>query len=231
MRPKAKTAGEMIFVSSARPFDQDPTGEYARNQLMAKASWENVASAIVYFNDPQPQLASPKTRFIPAEPYPHLIDMIDLCADQGDEWVCILNADIVTTPQLLGAEQRLKKQHAVAASSWRWEFDPAVGINPCQHVDNGLDFFAAIPRAWMKVYDTMHRTPQGEHDAAKHLRLGAPSWDTWALATFFHLFSHMGFYNITGTKSIRHPRHEGRRHADGVPPVHLPCWPVMPQEM
>lgn len=218
----------MIFVTSARPMGDDP--EYDRNQLTAKQSWEPLATAIVYFNQPQPQLASPKTRFIPAEPYPHVIDMVDLCADQGDEWCCLLNADIVTTPVLLHLEQRLKLKHAIAVSSWRWEFDPAVGITPCHQLDCGLDFFAAVPGAWAELYEQMLRTPQGEHDAAKHLRFGAPSWDSWCLGAFFKLFSHRGFYNITGSKCIRHPKHGGRKHGTGVPPVHFLDWPVMPQE-
>jgi hypothetical protein len=217
----------MIFLSSCRPVGDD--AEYDRNQLAAKTSWDRVASAICYFNEPQPPLASPKTRFIPSEPYPRLIEMVDVAADQND-WVCVINADIVVTPHLQHIEHRLKARKAVAASSWRWEFDPAVGLSPCHHVDNGLDFFAAVPGAWAQVWDRMHNSPQGEHDAAKHLRFGAPSWDAWMLGAFFKLFSHMGFYNITSSQCIRHPRHGGRKHGAGVPPVHFLDWPVMPQE-
>lgn len=218
----------MIFVSSARPMGDD--AEYDRNQLAAKASWEIVASAIVYFNDVQPQLASPKTHFIPAEQYPALIDMVDFAADQGDEWVALVNADIVVTPIFIHAEKRLKEKKAVAASSWRWEFDPAVGISPCAHIDNGLDFFAAVPGAWNQIYEQMHTGAQGDADAPKHLRWASPGWDSWMLGTFFHLFSHRGFYNLTGWKAVRHPRHGSRRYGTGVPPVHFLGWPVMPQD-
>lgn len=203
--------------------------EYDRNQLAAKASWEAVASAIVYFNDPQPQLASPKTHFIPAQPYPPVVDMVDFAADQS-EWVALINSDIVVPPLFMHAEKRLTEKKAAAASSWRWEFDPAVGIAPCAHVDNGLDFFAAVPGAWAQVYEQMHTTPQGEHDAAKHLKWGSPSWDSWMLGAFFKLFSHRGFYNLTGWKIIRHPKHGGRKHGQGVPPVHFLAWPVMPTQ-
>lgn len=218
----------MIAVSSARVTD-DPADEYFQNQSRAFASWNIAFEAIVFFGPPQPHLTSPKTRFIPSENYPHLIDMVDLCADQTD-WACLINADIVVTPTFLHAERRLKDKKAVATSSWRWEFDPAVGIAPCHHVDNGLDFFAAVPGAWGQLYENMHTTPQGEHDAAKHLRFGGPGWDSWMLGAFFKLFSHLGFYNITGTKCIRHPIHGNRRHATGVPEIHFLGWPCMPTQ-
>lgn len=217
----------MIFVSTCRPMGDDP--EYDRNQLVAKASWEAVASAIVYFNEPQPRLASPITRFIPWEPYPRLIDVVDLCADQ-DDWACIINSDIVVMPVFKRLEAKLKGKKAVAASSWRWTFDPAVGVEPCAHNDNGLDFFAAVPGAWNLLFEAMQKSPQGEIDSPRHLRLGAPSWDSWCLGAFFHLFSHMGFYNLTGSRCIRHPKHGGRKHGSGVPPVHFLAWPVMPTQ-
>lgn len=214
----------MIFVSSARPMGSDP--EYDRNQIAAKKSWEQVADAIVYFNDPQPQLASPKTRFIPAEPYPFVRDMVDFCADQP-EWCLLLNADIVIMPVFKTLEQKLKAKRAVAASSWRWNFDPNVGLSPCHHNDNGLDVFAAQPGAWEMVYQKMGATPQGDHDSARHLRWGSPSWDSWMLGTFFTLFAAMGFYNLTDSRCVRHPIHAGRIYGTGVPDVHFWGWPVM----
>ena len=116
----------MIFVTSARPMGDDPV--YDRNQLFAKESWERVAKAIVYLNDPQPALASPKTRFFPSEPYPRLVDMVNLCADQ-DEWCVILNSDIWLAPNFKTAAIKLKTRDAVAASSWRWNFDPSIGVS------------------------------------------------------------------------------------------------------
>ncbi len=212
----------MIFVTSCRPMGDSP--EYDSNQFRAYQSWLHVADAIVFFNDPQP-LSSPITRYLPSEPYPRLIEMVDFCADQPD-WCCLINSDIVVTPHFRRVEAKLKRIKATCASSWRWQFDPKVGIEPCHHVDNGLDFFAATPGAWGEIYETMHSTPQGEHDAAKHLRWGSPSWDSWMLGTFWKKFT-SAFYNITGSKCIRHPLHGGRKHGGGVPDVHLEGWPVM----
>lgn len=218
----------MIFVSSVRPMGDDP--EYDRNQLFAKASWEKVATAIVYFNEHQPQLKSPITRFLPSEKYPSLRDMVDFCADQ-DEWCAILNGDIVITPIFKKMEEKLKLKKAVAASSWRWQFDPSVGVDPCAHNDNGLDFFSALPGAWEMVYNKMGDTPQGDVDSARHLRFCGPRWDSWLLGTFFKLFSTMGFYNLTDARCVRHPIHGGRRYADNIPEVHFLAWPVMGQSI
>lgn len=204
--------------------------EYDRNQLAAKSSWEKVASAIVYFNEPQSALSSPKTRFIPSEPYPFVRDMVDLCADQ-DDWCALINADIVVMPYFHTVLAKLKARKASCASSWRWNFDPAVGVNTCARNDNGLDFFMALPGAWDIIHGNMEKTPQGEHDAAKHLRFGAPTWDSWLQGAFFKLFSHRGLYDISDTRVIRHPIHGGRKHGTGVPPVHLIGWPVMGQSI
>lgn len=200
---------------------------YDQNQLAAKASWERVASAVVYFNDVQPQLKSPMTRFIPSEAYPHLVDLVNFCADQ-DEWCAILNADIWLAPNFKKVASDIRARHAVAASSWRWNFDPAVGPEPCLHDDNGLDFFAAPPGSWDMLYRAMlEPSPRGEEDSPKHLRLGAPSWDSWCLGAFSKLFSNLGFYDLTNTRCVRHPRHEGRKYCAGVPLVHFLAWPRM----
>ncbi len=205
----------MIFVTSARPMGDDP--EYDANQLAAKASWELVARAIVYFNDFQPALASPKTRFLPSQPYPCIRDMVDFCADQEGEWCALINSDIIVTPAIKRVLQKLSEKKGFAASSWRWNFTPSEGIEKCAHEDNGLDFFLARAGAWELIF---------QQDAPKFLKFGAPQWDSWMLGAFFKLFT-QGFYDITATRVIRHPRHGGRKHGTGVPPVHFLAWPVM----
>lgn len=192
--------------------------EYDKNQLAAKASWEVVASAIVYFNDVQPQLASPKTRFIPSVPYPFIRDMVDFCADQEGEWCALINSDIIVTPVIKQVMEKLAAKKAYAAASWRWNFTPSVGIEPCAHEDNGLDFFMALSGAWDLIF---------QQEAPRFLKFGAPQWDSWMLGAFFKLFT-SGFYDITATKVIRHPRHGGRKHGTGIIPVHFLGWPVMP---
>lgn len=201
--------------------------QYDRNQLAAKASWEKVAEAIIYFNEPQEQLRSPITRFIPWEPYPKISEMVNLCADQP-EWSCLINSDIIVGAHFQRLEQKLKTKKAVAASSWRWTFNPDVGLVPCAHVDYGCDFFAAQSGAWEMVHrEMLAKSPRGDEDSPTHLRFGSPSWDQWTLGAFFKLFATMGFYNLTDARVIFHPEHTGRKHGGGVPPVHFVSWPVM----
>lgn len=215
----------MIAISTARVTD-DPNDEYYRNQSFALQSWLRVFDAVVFLGPYQKHLDSPITRFYPWEHFPRVYDVVDICADQP-EWACIINSDIWVHPGFKRVEEKLRAKKAVAAASWRWTFDPRVGVDPCAHSDYGIDFFAAAPGAWEMVYREMQNSPQGNIDSPKHLRLGAPSWDQYMLGVFFMKFSALGFYNLTDTRCIRHPLHGGRKHGSGVPVVHIPHWPIM----
>jgi hypothetical protein len=205
----------VIFVSSAR-VTSDPSDEYFKNQSLATKSWRMVASAIVYFGPSQEYLESPITRFLPSEPFPKILDLVEFCAEQSD-WSAILNSDIVLTSRLLTLEKSLKARKASCASSWRHQFDPAVGIDPCERVDNGLDFFAASPEFWKVVYQ----------DCPETLRLGAQRWDSWMLA-YFGMKGIAGFYDLTPSKCVRHPLHFGRIYGDAGPDVDfMGGWPTM----
>ena len=208
----------MIFVSSCRTFEKDPTGTYSRNQLAAKASWERCASQIVYFNDWQPQLRSNKTWFIDSEPYPRILDILEFCCFQND-WCAILNADIVLGNNFPLVEAKLKSKHATCASSWRYNFDPERGISTGVHNDNGIDFFAATPEVWRIAYDL----------CPEELRLGSGYWDGWMLSVF-GTFAPIGFYNITPAKVIYHPNHGNRVHGPNfdTTKIKIHQWPVMP---
>lgn len=205
----------MIFVSSLRNFT-DPASEYGRNQIAAFKSWSKVAEAIVYFNaTPQPEMESPITCWLPSEEYPRIMDMAECCASQPG-WSCIINADIVVTPHISSVEQKLKHRKAIAASSWRHTFDPARGLEPRQRTDNGLDFFMATPEFWRKVYAAIPES----------LRIGTQMWDQWMLA-FFSMYAVSGFYDITPSRCICHPNHEGRKYGPFGGPVHIHGWPTM----
>lgn len=208
----------MIFVSSARPFNQDPSGEYTRNQLAAKHSWDSVASAIVYFNDYEPKLANNKTWFINSEPYPRILDLCEFCACQN-EWCAILNADIVIGSNFPSVEAKLKARKATCASSWRYNFDPAIGIQSGVKNDNGIDFFAATPEVWRIAYDLCQ----------EQLRLGSGYWDGWMLSVF-GTFAAAGFWNLTASRVIFHPNHNGRVHGPhfDITKIKIFQWPVMP---
>lgn len=208
----------MIAVSSIRPFEGNP--EYARNQWLAWESWQSAFASIVYFSSPEPALRSPKTLFVDWEPFPRIIDLAEFLASQSD-WGCIINADIVVAKSFRLIEKRLKIKQGSAAASWRYEFDPARGLDSARRVenDNGLDFFAAVPEVWRKVYENVD----------PDLRLGAQFWDTWTLS-FFNLVAAHGFYDLTPHKLIFHPKHEGRKYGPGMDhrKVSILHWPTMP---
>lgn len=211
----------MIFISSIRPFaDDDAGGAYQRNQLAAKESWERVATKIVYFNNYEPALDSPKTAFIPCERYVRLMDLIELAARQN-EWCAILNGDIVIGPGFPMVEAKLRARKAKCASSWRYNFDPATGLSSGVHEDNGIDFFAAVPEVWQKGYELVD----------DRLYIGSTGWDCWALSLFCTFFQ-THFWNLTNSRVIFHPNaaaHGARIHGPRVELdlVQTYGWPTM----
>lgn len=184
--------------------------------MAAWKSWHQVAEAIVLFNDVQPALQSSITRFIPAESHPRIMELVELCMYQK-EWCAILNGDIVITECFQRVELTLSARRAQAAVSWRHEFDPNVGLEPRARVDNGLDFFAACPWIWAQVYAAVN----------ENLRLGAIQWDSWMLG-FFGLRSGGSLFDITPSRCVCHPLHQGRQYGPAPPPFHLHAWPTMP---
>jgi hypothetical protein len=188
-----------------------------QNQLRAWQSWQKVATAIVYFGEPQPGIEGPTTRYLPSEDYPRIMDLSEFMAEQG-EWCALLNADIYISPHFKNVEAKLKGRKALAASSWRHEFDPAVGVDPCQRVDNGLDFFAAVPDIWARIYQI----------AEEPMRMGTVQYDS-LLLSYFSCYAISGFYDITPSKCVRHPRHgnETRKYGPYGGPYHFPVWPNM----
>ena len=208
----------MIAVSSFRPF-ADASSEYGRNQIRAFESWKKAFHTIVYFNDPQPELDSDKTVFIPSEPFPKIYELARFCSGQSD-WCAIINADIVVGPRFPVLERKLKNSpRAMSASSWRYEFDPAEGIETGKVVDCGLDFFCATPGVWDQASNLLH----------PGLRLGCQSWDTQMLS-FLSTFTVAGFYDLTPGRVIFHPRHGGRLYGPCVDPRDIRIWgtPIMP---
>lgn len=207
----------MIAVSSFRAFDKDPTGEYRTNQLFANQSWQRNFTKIVYFNAFEPELNSAKTIFIPSPEYPQILSLIEFCAMQN-EWCAILNADIVLGAGFPLVEAKLKARKATCASSWRYNFDPAIGISSGVHDDNGLDFFAAVPSVWQQAYELCD----------DRLVIGSTFWDCWMLSLFstFHLSN---FWNLTKSRVIFHPRHGSRIHGPRFvhDSVQIYGWPVM----
>lgn len=192
----------MIAISSLRPFSDIPS-EHNTNQREAWASWQEAFHSIIYLNHPEPDLESDRTRFLPWEPFPMIRDMARIASGIGG-WVCIINADIVVSPKLPFVEGILNQKGACCASSWRWEFYPSVGVQSGRIVDSGLDFFAANQEMWKKVARV----------CPEKLRSGTQFWDTWMLS-FFNAVGQGGFYNITASRCIFHPKHGNRKYGPG----------------
>jgi hypothetical protein len=181
--------------------------EYDRNQLAAKASWDKYFDQIVYLNDYEPELASPKTMFVPHEPFARICDIAAMCAAQTD-WCCIINADIVLAHTFRRMEATLKRKS--------YEFDPNDGIDKGKVPDHdfGLDFFAAVPNIWKQVGEI----------CPSELRHGCIRWDAWLLS-FFNAVACSGFYSVTNHRCIFHPRHDGRKYGHEIPVIN-PVGPI-----
>lgn len=171
-------------------------------------------------DEPDPVMQSRKTAWLKWEAFPCILDLAKFLASQT-EWGCIINADIVVHPRMKELESRLVKKRAMAASSWRFQFEPGDPnyLSNGRQVDNGLDFFAATPLVWRMVYNQAH----------PDLRLGACVWDTWMLSFFNQVAAH-GFYDLTPHRVIFHPRHDGRKYGQGPDhtKIEIKCGPVMP---
>lgn len=197
----------MTVISSFRPLDKSPS--IARNQLRAKESWEHVFDSIIYFNSPDPRMASPKTEFIESEDFPFMSALF-MAAAMTDDITAIINADIVTMPNLRNVIANEFGRGAGAIMSFRMEFDPD---NPdyrnARQVDNGLDFFCTAPEIWQMA----HKYVSSEY------RISGAKWDTW-LMNFLHVtLSGRFFTDITPHRCIFHPRHGEREFPFHISPI------------
>lgn len=206
----------MIALSSARPMSE--CAEYRRNQLAAKASWEQVFDKIVYFNRHESELAAPKTRFIEGSMSPPRIwDMVET-ANQIHGWSCIINADIVVDPKFKLVEDKLNEVGAACAFSLRFPFTPETGQRSRGTMDLGLDVFCAVKEAWSNL---LTRIP-------KAFRLGHAQWDTFVLQYFARNYPGR-CYDFTPSHCIFHPIH-GNRKDQSIPAIDDPylkdfIWP------
>lgn len=189
----------MNIVSSFRPLAEDE--EWKRNQLLAKRSWEMAAQKIVFFGPYEPELASPRTKFVESEQFPKIKTLCD-AASKLPGFTAILNADIVVDLEIRSLVNRMSIKGQVSASSRRWHFDP----NTCDWGsadlgdDRGRDVFITRWDIWR---DLARKLPD-------ELRIGHGLWDA-ALVNYFRDRYGAKFVDFTSRKLIFHPRHEGRR--------------------
>jgi hypothetical protein len=204
----------MTLISSAKPFGRSV--EVDANQYAAKYSWESVADCIVYCNPSQEDLRSPKTQFVELDDFPIIFELATL-ASMSSDWVAILNADIVIGSRLPEIIEKLNEIQFNAATSWRFNFNPEVGIlsAEAQPSDSGLDFFMALPEVWKGVVEKV----------PKDLRIGSQLWDTWLLS-YFSTFCCQTYADITQARVVFHPRHESRCYGPAPKTPELWSWPV-----
>ncbi len=185
----------MTAITSHRPL-KDCTPDIARNQIRARASWEDAFEAIVYFGESSPALDGDKVSWIDCEPFPRIKTMVQAAA-RIPGWSALINSDIVVGEYLTVVEEKLHEIGAASCMSRRYEFDPENENLKNKVVDLGLDFFAATQGTWRKAVTEIPEV----------FRIGQQQWDTWMLG---FLVSQKRCWDITNACCIFHPKHEDR---------------------
>lgn len=185
----------VVVVSSHRPLKLC-SPEILRNQLKARESWEHNFDRIIYLGPHETALDGDKVTFIPWENFPRILHLVQACAEQGS-WSAIVNADIIVKYIPL-IQRKLSQAFAVAAISRRYEFE--YGSKTASVVDNGLDFFAALPSVWKLIAEKI----------PLQYRIGHCLFDTWLLG-FMSMHYGPWFWDITPCQAIFHPKHGDRR--------------------
>lgn len=182
----------MIAISSFKPFSKC-TNEIKENQIKAFKSWLPVFDRVVYFGEPCDELYSCKTEFISTDVGKPSIKRLSECASQFGGWSSIINSDIIVTPKLKEVERKLNDLNCECAISKRW------CTRQGSIVDNGLDFFCAVPEVWRKL---AIRIPE-------EFTLGRIAWDQWTLSW---LVSNYGrkCADVSPARICWHPPHSGR---------------------
>lgn len=187
----------MNAISSHKPFHK--SAEVAQNQICAHQSWNIVFSRIIYLGNHEPELASPKTEFLPRDTVPTIREMAELASTLQD-WSALVNADIVVDSRLFYVEHKLKAMRAECAMSRRWEFDPAtMNFHAATIKDLGLDFFCASPAIWRRV----------AVEIPDEFLIGHILFDTWLLS-FFMQIAPRYCYDLSPCRLVFHPKHEHR---------------------
>src|SRR6266498_2469409 len=188
----------MQAVSSHRPNCQDR--DICRNQSLAARTWRMTFTRIIYLGPSEPDLRSPKTKFVFSEDFPRIKALMQIAALQPG-FTAILNADIVVN-DLRKLENQMMLRGKVCASSRRWHFDP----NTCDWKaaylgsDRGRDIFIARQDVWRKA----------AREVPEEFRIGHQGHDGW-LTDYFRRQHNDSFIDFTGQRLIFHPEHGSRK--------------------
>lgn len=187
----------MIAFSSFRPLDTND--EYRSNQLSANESWGKAFQHIIYFNERDERMENGIVSWIDRGNWPLIFELVEMAAEMKD-WSCIINSDIFVSPDFERVETKLREKGAKAAVSYRYEYNPTNPLIEKRVVDNGLDIFCATPDVWKHVLKEIPR----------EFRIGHPRWDTWMIG-FLNTHYFENFFDFTASRTIYHPKHEGRK--------------------
>lgn len=203
----------MIIISSHRPFASSP--EYALNQSRASESWRQklCVSQIYCYGSYEEGLDDKKALFVRLDnSHPTIKEMAEFAAFMQSEYVALVNADIVLTDGICEVEKRMREMSLPAATSYRYEFDPARypdSLNEATRYreDRGMDIFIANPAIWKMV----------AAEVPGDLLFGHNRWDSWVCGYFCQHLGY-GFRNFESYRCVFHPKHEGRSqpHLDGI---------------
>jgi len=191
--------GAMIALSSARRHEKN--AEYSANQKRAADSW-SVFSQVFYFGEYEEELSRNNVLNVKSDEWPTIKSMARFAGHIQNDLVAIINADIVVTEPIVEVEKKLKELTIPAATSYRYEFDPADGdLSKAVRIkeDRGMDIFVATPEVWRMV----------EKRIPEYLRIGHQTFDSW-LCGFFCANFGFGFRQFTDYRCIFHPKHGGR---------------------
>ena len=175
--------------------------EIARNQSLAKRSWEMWAKRIVYFGTSDFDLRSPRTIFLEAEQFPRIKSLME-CAGGMNGYTAILNADIVVKPEIRRLEQMMGLRGKLCASSRRYHFDP----NTCNWDaaelgdDRGRDIFIARHDVWKRA----------AREVPEAFRIGNGRWDGYVTDLFRRHYND-SFIDFSQKRLVFHPIHGNRK--------------------
>lgn len=116
-----------------------------------------------------------------------------------DDWVAIINADIVVSKGITRLQSALDREGVWCGISRRLQFEPNGPLRDGRLVDLGLDFFFARPSMWALVAS----------EIPTQFEIGKQLWDTWVLS-FFLIHAGENCVDLTPSNLIWHPRHTAR---------------------
>lgn len=149
---------------------------------------------MIYVGEYSCELHSILSEFVPGKDRPSIQSLCAIAAQMGT-WTALINADIVVPPKLKEVERRMTSQGIKCAVSQRYDLESGFVI------DQGLDFFCAIPEAWKRIHQII----------PPDFRIGFGQWDLFLLNAFVAEFGRK-CADISRERICFHPKHGERKN-------------------